>query len=290
MNTRPVAWFHAQFEVPAEWETVRHSANRLAGRLEFATRAGFQALFSWQACRREPDAHRMMLEFLRREIAKTDPERARNLRDLRAGRVGAFETGHAGEGLPCLAARYLPAAGQYVQWIFPRFDAARFAREWSPLLLGTRPNDGPRRRWCLFGLDLRLPDELDLEHAEVFPADVTLLFESRRKLAVHAHRWGLPEELLRGTTLADFYHRVLLRRHSVVRRVYETALGGRRAVGIDFDRRGEFQLDTLAGRRWKGRGTAWHDAAEQRIYAVEVAGRGRVPDLAPGEMFSHVAA
>lgn len=285
--TRPLAWAAFQFDIPADWEVTAYAVEDRIGRLEFSTRAGFQAVISWEPCKAfDPEA--AMQAFLRKHVPATGDKPVAG--PLRLREAGAFRLGAlAGEGQPCQAVHCLQERGQLLRWVFADASDEAVERRWVPLLRTFRGNAGPLRRVAVFGLDLQVPEAYELEDMAVHPANVMMAFETRRKARLTVRRWGLPELVLGGQSLEAFYPRFLRAQKCKPGTPEATVFGGHPAVKVPYEQRPEHQMDVFMGRAWKhGEAWLWHDEAAQRLYACEQIGpagveRPAVPALFGGE-------
>jgi len=271
INTRTIAWHHIKCAVPADWEATAYSVEERLGRLEFSDRAGIRALFSWEPCKREPDAETTILSFLRsRQTGVPDTLPA----DLKTRAIGEFRLGYAGAGSPCQAICYRPERRTLLRWIFPDTRTDRLASIYSPLLQSCVQNAGTPREYRLFGINALVPADYEIEQMNVFPANVRMLFESKSKRRLVIRRWGLPELILGGLTLAAFYERFLRSEGYIVTKVQDgLTWRGMPAVQAQYQARGEHQMDRFMGRLWtNGTALLWHDTAEKRIYTIEQIG------------------
>ncbi len=283
-TTRHLAWYAFQFDIPLDWEITGHAIDEREGRLEFSTRDGFQAAVHWEPCKAySPES--AMQAFLQKHVpAARDTPVTRLLvtRDAGAFRLGI----PAGAGQPCQAVHHLAASRKLLRWVFADASPEAVERHWRPLLASFEGNQGPVRRFAAFGLDVRVPSEYDLEDLTVYPANVMMAFESKRKARLRLHRWGLPELVLGGRTLSAFYAGFLGAQKAQPAEPRTTTFRGCPAVTVAYEQRPEHQMDAMMGRHWKnGVAWLWHDQAEQRLYACEQIGPEGVEPLPLDAMF-----
>lgn len=284
-----LAWHHAQFMIPGEWEITAYSVEDRAGRLEFSTREGFQSLLSWEPCKREPDTETMMLSFLRKRVPGAEHVSGLTLQDLTVKRAGSFLLGFYDDTLPCQALCYLPSAKKLVSWVFAAWNRDDLAQRIVPILESYEPNEGPLRHYSAFGLRFDLPEAFLLEDMMANPANVMMGFESRRKVRVTFRRWGLPELVLSGDRLAAFHERILRVHGGVVRGATEMTVAGMEAAETAYEQRGEYQMDKFLGRRWEnGQARIWYDREQKRIYAFEQIGPPKRELLEFSDVFPHL--
>lgn len=274
-----VAWHHLACEVPAEWEVSRYAVEPRAGRLEFATRAGLAALFSWEPCRREPDRATTMAGFLATHVLGPKSRTRIAVQELATLDAGPFLVGWHASCRQALALAWLAQPATLLRWVFE--DAVREDRlaPWvAPVTDSYRANEGPLRDYALCGIRCRLPAAFEIESMAVYPANVMVLFEGKDKRRATFRRWGLPEHTLGARPLAQVYAGILAADGAVVKSTRAGRVSGCEAVLADFTRRPEHQMERYFGRGWKnGRAVAWRDRVRQRIYAFEQIG----PDASP---------
>lgn len=266
-----IAWHHIKSAVPADWEATAYSVEERLGRLEFSDRSGVRGLFSWEPCKREPDTETMMLSFLRsRESGVPDTHPA----DLKTRMVGEFKLGFARAGSPCQAICYRPERKTLLRWIFPDAQEDRLTSVYCPILQSCVPNGGSPREYRLFGINVSVPADYEIEQMNVFPANVRMLFESKSKKRLVIRRWGLPELILGGMDLAAFYEKFLRSEGAIVIKVQDgLTWRGMPALHALYHARGEHQMDRFMGHLWKnGAALLWHDTTEKRIYSIEQIG------------------
>ncbi len=273
-TTKPLGWYYIRCRIPADWEVTHFVTSEQKGRLEFNNRQGYQGKLSWEKCVREPDQERMIREFYNQVLAHEQQNRRNAPVKIVTRRQAGFTVGYQDPGRIFQASTFLEREHMLIRWVMPDFQQDKWKTQWRPILDSWSPNLGSIWTWAMFGLEFKLPRHFLPEEVKPYPANVTMLFESvETKLRATFHRWGLPEELLRNTDLKNYYHYVLMRkRHCRIDATCETTLHGMEAAEIDYRQRGEHHMDKMAGRRWSGRGWAWHNQSEKRIYAFEQAG------------------
>ncbi len=279
MPLRKTAWLHFKCLLPEDWEPVVFSGNPLEGRLEFANRSGHLARVVWMQCKETPDIAKMMDEFHKARLKDRDREAFKAFKGLSFRDAGAYRLGVHAPGSPCQAAAYSKAVKTLTIWTFPEFSEERFKALWLPILKSCAENCGDWREWALWGLDFRLPSDFSLVETHPLPANVTLSFESPRRFRADLHRWGLPDVLLQGSSLEGFYRRFISAGRAKVINVETSMKSGFETVEIDFERRGEFDMDFLYGRWWTGKAICWHDVEQMRVFAFEQASNRKTPKL-----------
>lgn len=281
-----VAWQHAVFQIPADWEVTGYLIHPEEGELHFATREGIQAEWHWRRCSSVPDIARIMTEIHRRHLAKTDPEQAKVLTTLPSERVGRFLFVYHRPGEMAQAALFLPEKALLFQWIFPVYDRCRLEQVWRPLLQSFEENDRSLRQWAIFGIDLCLPPEYEIEALEPFPANVTLRFVTRNHRKVRVRRLGLPSFYLQDHTLEDFYRLFLWKQGCKILDSTSREIFGLPGAFVTFEERGAYGFDKLIGRWWKGEGWIWYDEDAMRLYALEQVGPPHTPPVDLATTFS----
>ncbi|MBN1256295.1 MAG: hypothetical protein JXA52_01170 [Planctomycetes bacterium] len=275
---QPLAWHSFQFLIPKLWEVTAYSTSEREGRLEFNTRSGVEAQLSWQKCKREPNIEETMNKFHRELLHKNSPEEFKTFKQLSYHDYGAFKVGFDTMARPCQAALYQEEEKQLLRWIFPRYDPEKLQTLWVPLWESYQPNNGDFKHWAVFGLDVMIPKTFQLETIAALPANVMLIFEGGKRMRLSFHRWGIPDLLLGGRTLAEFYEDFLVGGGAKIEEVQRQKFRGMEGVVIDYNERAEYAMDKLYG-RWQGQGTIWYNREELRIYAFEQVGSRKAKRL-----------
>lgn len=271
-----VCWHHVRAFVPAGWEVTAYSVEDRAGRLEFGTREGLMGIVSWEPCEREPDRATTMLAFLRNNVLGKESGNRLVADALRTAKLGAFELGWIEQEGPCQALAYAPERRKLIRWIFEPLAAK--GRDWrpcaAPILESCDFNEGPAAEYQLHGIHALLPREYAIEDVVVSPANVMMSFESsasRRRATFR--RWGLPEMLLGGGSLAAFHARILKTGGCAVQRSEPCRVDGMEGVRSVYDSPREHHMDRFMGRRWhNGAAVLWYDRAMLRLHAFEQIG------------------
>lgn len=287
---QPLAWHHVCCRVPADWEITAYSVEDRAGRLELSSRRGFEAQLSWAPCRRQPDPRTTMATFLRRNV-KHAPE-VKNLRGdaLRTQHAGPFLLGRGPAG-PAQAIAWLPDSQRLLSWVFRQSGDEELHTHILPVLESFQPNHGPVRRYAVFGLDFCLPAEFEIEDMVTLPANVMLAYETKRRGRIICRRWGMPDVVLNGRAMREFYAGFLAAQGCDATRPQNTRLFNCPAVTSTYSRRGEYRMDRLMGKPWTG-GLAWlwlHEQ-QQRLYSLEQIGPPGFHPLEPGTVFPRMGA
>jgi len=276
---RKTAWLHFKCLLPSDWEPVAFSSHPKEGRLEFANRDGHLARVAWLQCKETPDIAKMMDEFHKVRLKERDKEALKAFSGLSFRQAGGFRFGIHKPGSPCQAAIYHQDIKTLTIYTFPSFDEGLFKSLWLPILESYSENAGDFRDWALWGLDFRLPQDFGAIEVSPMPANVSMAFESPRKIRVDMHRWGLPDILLQGRTLEEFYVRFLKAWKCKSLEVSCSSNGPFERVEVSFEKRGEFDMDCLYGRWWTGKAICWHDKESMRICAFEQVSSRKTPKL-----------
>jgi hypothetical protein len=279
-----LAWYNLDFELPDDWEISRYSIANPVGRFEFVSRAGNLGRLSWETSKRVPDEDRILTEYHRQYLQRYEEDKVAGFSGIKTTKIGRFRVGYRYKGEPCQALLYLPECKKTLLWVFPDYSSARLTRDWKPILESFKPNSGHIRRWAAFGINCALPEGFELEKAICRPADVWLEFQHKNMHRVDLHRWGLPDELLRGRDMEAFVRKVVNSQEGRVLSARKRTFRGMDAVELKTEIRGTKGMDRLFSSYWQGEGKIWHHTAEKRLYAVMQAGPKRVRLLTDEEL------
>lgn len=268
-----LGWYHFKIFVPETWEITQYGIDEVEGRLEFCNRQWHQGRLSWKKGKllRKPDLEKTLEENHRRFLLKDHKDEVNAFRSLATQMIGPFLFAHGRDDRPCQAATYLEDEQTVLIWTFPKYTPSVFKDTIEPILRSFNHNDESDRYWSAFGLSFWLDKDFDLEDAAVLPGDICLNFEHKNRHQVNLHRWGLPEELLRGQDMKTFYYRVLGGRKDKVLTMDEESFKGMDSVKVTLTRSGTHAMDKLYGGEWPGEGRIWYNRGEQRLYAYEQA-------------------
>jgi hypothetical protein len=276
---RSLSWASFSFTLPPLWEVTGYELGERGQRLQFHRRAVQRGELSWREAKGTPDQPRIMAEVHRRWLERESPAELAGFAALACERVGEFVLGRHRQGAPAHATLWQPEERRLLQWLFPSWSDELQESELRPLLESYRPNRVEPRRWELFGLRLRLPEQFGFEELRPQPTNVALVFETRKNLRITGRRIGMDREVLAHGDLAALHYRLLSRESCRVRRQQPSEFLGRPAVRSEFERRGESRMETLTGKWWPGEGWIWRDDAEGRIYAIEQLGPPKQPRI-----------
>ena len=226
-----------------------------------------------------------MVSFLHDYVNRSPQSAPSSIRDLKTREAGGFLLGWRGGGLPCQALRHLPDRKILLRWIFEDGSEEAVRRRYVPILESFRPNRGRWQEYALFGLDIRLPADYDLEEMNTLPANVRLLFESDKRARATFRRWGMPEIVLGGSSMEDFYPYFLQHQGCRAVQVCADRVAGMNAVRGTYTQRPQHRMERLMGRSWTGgKCLLWFDEREQRLYSIEQIGPPGVPLPEEGEL------
>ena len=277
------AWHHIRGEVPADWEVTAYSVEDRVGRLEFNTRAGLQAVVSWEPCKREPDRRTTMTSFLANNIiGKQNAGKLRNA-DFRTEDCGAFLLGWLDESHPSQALAYDPSSAHIIRWVFEGLSTPRGRAETiRPILSSCDFNNDPAAcEYRLHGVRCSLPRDYKIEDMVSLPANIMMSFESEttKRRAVF-RRWGMAEMIFNGGDLLEFYKSVLRTRSIHITESKMCRVSGHEGRICVFDAPREFHSDRFMRRRWtNGAAVIWHDRPANRICTFEQIGPDNTPEL-----------
>ena len=284
--TYSLAWFDIQLQLPREWEVVRYSTNPKQGSFSFATRNGWEANWSWRQCDREPDLERTLFETQKRSIEITDKLLAKSLTRVKTQRAGIATFAYHNSNFPAQAAFWIESKKKLHHITFPNYDPVKLDQIWRPFLKTISPNIGERRLWALFGTAITLPESFVPSEVSPLPAAVSIRYETPKHHQITVYRWGLPKWRLAAMNESEFLRLVLLKTNAKVDDIVPERMNGHKGAFATFTRRGQYGFERMVGRWWNGQAWLWHNADEQRIYAVEETGPKRVERLNREGIFS----
>lgn len=282
-----IAWHHLDCSIPSAWEPARYAIEPRAGRIEFVERRAARAVVSWEPCRREPDRRATLRDYLRARVLELRPRTEFAPEDVRTAEHGRFFAGWHDELPQVQALTWLPESRVLLRWIFNEGQSGGTPAPWiADILRSYRPNDGAIRRYRLFGLNVHLPKQYEIELMAVYPANVMIAFESRDKRRITCHRWGLPGHLLGKEPLDRFYSRILATDGAEIVKTEPARVGSHEACRLRYRQRPLHQMERYFGRGWTdGEAIIWHDRAAARLYACEQIGPESSPPIPFKEIF-----
>ncbi len=166
-------WRQLAITLPADWECLQFARDPAVGRCAFADRHRYRLEFNWRSFKAEPDFDRMMKDYansLESEWADIKPIRCRGLPGL---------VGHRrGEAVSRYGA-YFDELKVLVELVFihpEKRDDALEARI-LPTLRAVLPDADGYQQWRAFGMDLRVPENFNLQECVIEPGRVGLRFD-----------------------------------------------------------------------------------------------------------------
>ena len=274
-----IAWHYFQCQIPDDWECTHFNTEPQLGRLQFNTKDGLQGTLHWRLCKHAIDEVKMINEVHKRHLEQHDNERYNTFIELQQYNRGGFIFAHDIPGQICHATYFVAEHKIHLHWIFPNYTEERAREIFSPILESCKENIDEQRRWALYGMDGYLPQTYAPIEIEPIPANVSIIFEGPKHHHIYFRRFGLPDILMNGTTLFGFYgnYQKKIRRRVTAKK--EFVFNGMEAIELEIEQRGEYSMDKLAGRWWKGNGFIWHNVEEQRLYCFEQVGSKKTKRL-----------
>lgn len=283
MNTelsQEFAWHHLICRIPSDWEVTAYSIESRVGRVEFSTRMGVMAVFSWEPVKREPDRESTLKAFLRKlstEDGKTKftrrDEPAIEIREQGAWMLAAGKSG------PVQAMRYQPdtegkRGGFLLSWTLERGAGVSELPRWMlALISGCEANEADVRLYSIHGIRAHLGKKYAVEAMHVHPANVMIHFEASDQSRIVYRRWGLPFEVLGARDMKQFLPWLLQGAGMRVDHIDMKNIRSFPGAEAAFSMRGVYRMDKLLGRRWtNGRAYIWHNTDEKRLYTFEAIG------------------
>lgn len=266
-----LAWHGFAFALPEGWEVTAYRLAPKRGAFHLHERLRERGQLAWMQTAGRPDPEGLARQILERQLGEPGRREAAILR------LGDWTVAHAGPERPFQAIAFVPHDQRLLHWTFPAWTGPE--GPWRALLEGWRADPGDERRWALFGAEVLLPRRFTPVEVEARPGAVRLEFADPAGLAVTVRRFGLARGMLAERPLSAWLRRAAFADRARLEQVQETVRRGLPAVRAAFTIRGERTLDRIAWRRWPGEAWWWHDAAANRIHAIEQVGPPRVPRL-----------
>ena len=280
-----LAWHFVQCQIPDDWECTHFNTEAMRGRLQFNTRNGIQATLHWRIFKHNIDEVRMINEVHKRHLEKNEPEHFMRFMELQQYNRGGFIFAHDIPGQLAHATHFDQENKIHLHWVFPNYTEERARDIFNPILESYRENVGDTRRWSLYGIKGTLPNTYGPIEIEPIPANVNIIFEVPKHHHVHLRRLGLPDIIMNGNSLFGFYGNFQKKLRRRVTAKKEFTFHGMEAVELEIEQRGEFAMDKLAGRWWRGNATIWHNKEEQRLYTFEQIGGKKTKRLELNDVF-----
>jgi hypothetical protein len=271
-----IEWLGLRFEVPAEWEIVRHGLSPKKGNLVLVDRRRERMELFWTHLEREPDLERMLLDQRHRELEAEPNATFQDLGSRRSWR-GFWRTSPAGEVLG-RAVRFERASERLVEAAMIGAEDRRLVRRIIESILIGRAEESHRCR--AFDLDVTTPPGYRLTRATVKPADVAFEFRP------HGPGKPGPDEVsIRRMGMAEAWYgddpEKLLRREAPGVRFRPASRGlhaNHPAFFVEGNEPGE-RLQRLIGRGHGRRVLIWCCPAENAVYRIGTKSADRRPVL-----------
>lgn len=268
-----LAWFGFAFDLPDAWEVTAYRLVAARGEFRLHERLVDRGQLTWVKMAARPD-----LEGLAREIV--DRQLRSEGQDTVAAHIahhGPWTVAWAGPGQPFQAMAWIAHDQRLLHWTFPAWEGDAPDQPWRRLLASLRAEPGDEILWELFGARVRLPRRFAPVETDARPGAVRIEFADPAGVSVTVRRLGMARLLLAERPLSAWVRRSLFSDKARSEQVQETALDGMPAVRASFSIIGERTLDRVAWRRWPGEAWWWHDAAANRVMALEQVGPPRAP-------------
>ncbi len=190
---RTYRWLGLEFEVPAEWEIVRHATNAARGSLIVVDRRRQRLEVRWSDCAKAPDLERLVHDFK----SKAEGGQGEVLA-VENGFRGLRSTGDGGR-LTTRAVRWDARSKRLLELTLLAADGD--APELVTRVLGSvRTSSAEQERYSAFDVDVELPLGLSIAHATVKPADVLFEFQASQ---AEGHKRKVPQASVRRFGMAD---------------------------------------------------------------------------------------
>ncbi|NRA38953.1 MAG: hypothetical protein HRU15_12485 [Planctomycetes bacterium] len=281
-----MAWFYTRCEIPEDWECTCYSIEAKDGYLQFHTRNGLEATYHWKILKHVPDELRMVNEIHRRHLERTEHPSAATFTDLQHCKVNDFLFAWDPESKIAHGSYFLKEFKVHLHWIFNGWTEEKAKEKWYPLMKSHVNNTEDTIHWSLFNIHIKLPDTYVPMEIEAVPANVSLIFEGPKHMHIHVRRFGMPEIMLDGQTLFGFYGKYQKKcgRRIVGRNDME--IFKHPGVRLEVEQRGEYRMEKLSGKWWKGQAFLWHDTKEKRMYAFDQIGPKKAQRLEISDVIS----
>ncbi len=279
MSNQRIAWHYFKGMIPNDWECTNFNLDPKKGRIQFSNRHGIQATFHWQVTKHAVDELRMITEVHRRHLERLDDKRLLDFNELQHRNRGGFIFAYDLPGQICHATYFIKEHNIHFHWIFPNYTEERARDILDPILNTFAANVEDIREWGLFNIYGYLPREYGPVEIEAVPANVSIIFEGPKHHHVYLRRFGMPDLLIGGSTLFGFYgnYQKKIKRRVMAKR--EVTVHGMEGLELEIEQRGEYAMEKLAGKWWKGTATIWRNVEEQRMYCFEQIGPKNAPPL-----------
>lgn len=268
-----LAWHGFAFAPPDGWEVTAYRLAPERGEFRFHERLVERGQLVWVRMSGRPDITGLARDVVDRQLRSP----GQGTVPTTLSQQGPWTIARAGRGEPFQAIAWVAHDQRLLHWTFPAWTGDDEAQPWRALLASFAAEPGDEVRWELFGTRVRLPRRFTCSELDAKPGAVRLEFSDAAGVCVTARRLGLARLLLAERPLSAWLRRSLFTDRARVEQVQETQRGGCPAVRAAYTIIGERTLDRVAWRRWPGEAWWWHDAAANRILALEQLGPRGAP-------------
>jgi hypothetical protein len=202
--SQAIEWMGIAFNVPEDWQIVRHGLSLDRGSLTLVDRRVQRLQLMWTNVKQEPDVERMI------EHARKEAEKSESAPDVRAfrgfGSWRVLRTALPSGLVTTRAARFDAKTSRLLEAIVSTtVDEPRGDELVGRLLEAMRVvcRAEAAQRWCAFDVSVALPPDFRLSSTTVNPADVTLHFEAVDP--EDGHELGAGVTIRRMGMVADWY-------------------------------------------------------------------------------------
>ena len=236
-DSRFFAWLHLQTRVPADWEITLYGKDPALGTMAFSTRDGLCAEFHWRARSR------------------------RGINKLETGDWRTFREADGGLIANCI--RTDPPLD--LSWEFTPLGAEHA----NEVLEATRENRGEIRDYTLHGIHARVSKTHALDKVQAYPANTMISFIGPHGARMVYRRWGMPDYILRGKSMTDFFQRLLTTEGMRIEKMQSATFHGHTGTRAVFSNRGLTPAARLLLRRAHGHGWIWREVENKRLCTFE---------------------
>ena len=270
-------WRHFRVELPSDWEMLQFTRELAAGRCAFADRYQFRLEMCWRSVAGPPDFPRMISDY----ESKLQQEGMKEIRHIRAGDWTGIE-GKTDGAVASRLGRYFPGQKCVIELVFlwPDGQDKQLMQEIASTF-AELPAHGDLDRWRAFGMDIRVPCDMNMEKCSVLPANAELVFSHKKGPEEYRFaRRGMVREWLTGPI--NGWARAWLSREGV--EIDDESV--RTTNGHElFLLRGRQPSDRIFVKHLKVQAAAWICPNDNRIYGVTHFYRdNRTPELKPEEL------
>ncbi len=266
-TTCRLGWQHIRLDVPVSWEIVAYKKDRATGQLVLSNRRGVTMQIFWKKIKREVSLTRGLVSLARANMKEPPAESKlrRMIRKFHGWRV-FFP---ASEETPVFAARLLDDGNTIINVTFPPHPDTADGELVRQVLASWRPNDGKVRLWAAFGIEVELPEDMELLEAESLPTMQRMSFENRKNHTVTVYRFCMMPAILGEEDMATFIAGVKGRKRAL--HVTDTFRKDERHEGVKlvYVTRGSRVFGGVFDRFWRGCIYAWRRDDIQRMIAIE---------------------